>query len=230
MSYKEKPCSFKTHLCILYEDFTYSPEDLAVLREQRSLLYKSLEEIHDHLKPTPSYSGSLEVTGTAGQSQNEWWHTIRGIHATSSTSRQIRHFRTGAGRMGFLLRHMWKIGNVRTKQMSHGIKNEPKARKAFINLKRKKDKTLHVRETGTHLHTKYIGLSSSHDGWVTSSKRTPRVLDVKCPYCLREHHPKYFDKVLKKGSLSKFCLRRDKNGKIKLKSMNTTIKSRWKWP
>ena len=101
--------------------------------------------------------------------------------------------------------------------MSYGIKSETKARKAYIELKRKKDNSLNVRETGVHLHTKYVGLSCSHDGWVTSLKRKPRVMEIKCPYSLRDSHPKNFDKALKKRSLSMFCLKRDESGKIKLK-------------
>lgn len=218
LSYKETPCAFQTLLTLTYDDFSYSEEDLEIIRSQRDMFMNALKELHDELKPCPEHVGPFAVKGTEDQNENEWWGALRALHGTASECRKIRHFRTEGAKMNFLRRHMWRMNrNVKTKQMAYGTRNEPIARKAYLKERHKTDPSVEIEEAGINLHTENVGASTSHDGKVKSKHHAPRVLEIKCPWLLRNPHPKDFDSVLPKKKLPKFCFRRNERGKIRLK-------------
>lgn len=216
LSYKE--CHWSLLMKIHYEDGDYSDEDLyQFYPERRDQFYESLEDLINRLKPNPNHEGPFEVRGTRGQSANDLWGSLRSVHATASTCRKVTHFRTDSAKMNHLRSHMWKIDRVLTKAMAYGIRNEAQARNAYMIKMQEIDPTVQVQETGLFLNTQLKGLSCSPDGLVNSEYGEPVLLEIKCPYSLKNIDPNDFEEQLPLKKRRKFCLMRNDQGEIKLK-------------
>lgn len=120
--------------------------------------------------------------------------------------------------MNFLRKHLWGIDRITTKAMAFGKKNEAVARAEYAKEQIKLDPTAIVEECGLCLNTNFIGLSCSPDGIKKSAKTSNTLLEIKCIYSMRHQDPNKFDELLPKKKLSAFCLQRDYNGDIVLKS------------
>ncbi|KAE8743394.1 hypothetical protein FOCC_FOCC010999, partial [Frankliniella occidentalis] len=180
---KEIPCAFQGLLKIQYNDFTYDNIDLQIFKYLRRELYEYLLQ----LKPK-HHSGPF----------------VRSITCTSSVCHRIAHFRSESAKKNFLQNQMWNMKGGESRGMAYGKTNEPVARQKY--LKDQMDPRIQVVSGGINLHTKYPGLSCSHDGWITRDGKVIKVLEIKCPYSLQD---------VKK--LQTFYLTRNYNGHIKLK-------------
>lgn len=215
MSYKKS--HWELLLKINYPDGDYNDGDLHnCFPVQRGQFYETLKSIVNDLKPHDQYEGPVEVNDTRGQSNNDFWSSLRSLHATASTCRKVSHFKTDSAKMHHLQKHLWNLNKVTTKAMRYGTKHEDDARKEYIKKRSKDDPSLKVAETGMFLHTQHPGLSCSPDGSVTSDLHSPKLLEIKCPFTLRANHPKDFDKVLSSKKLSSYFLKRSANNELYL--------------
>ena len=70
------------------------------------------------------------------------------------------------------------------KAMAYGVKNESKARAAYVQERRKSDATVQCGEAGFCIAAKSPWLGASPDGIVTEKDGTG-LLEIKCPYVAR---------------------------------------------
>lgn len=182
----------------------------------RDDFYTSLMKIADDLKPHPDYEGPLEVKETRGQSKNGFWSALRCLHATASNCRKIAHFTNDSAKMHHLQTHLWTMNKITTRAMKYGTKHEEDAREDYVKKRLLDDPSVKVVESGMFIHTQLPGLSCSPDGMVVSHNNTPKLLEIKCPYKLRDIPPNDFDKLIPKERLSGYYLKRSANNKIYL--------------
>lgn len=109
------------------------------------------------------------------------------------------------------------MDTFQSRAMLYGIKSEATAREKYTNVERECDPSVSVRDCGLFLNTDHIGLSCSPDGVVTAENKPPKLLEIKCPYTLRNHNPKDFETALPHKRLSSFCLKHNEKGEIMLK-------------
>ena len=220
LSCKEVPCMFQTHLAIIYQDFTYSSEDLEIIQVFRTQFYTALGELMSTHLPSPGYEGPFELKDTRGQSTNDIWHFVRSICCPASVCRRIAHMRDQHSYIDFLRSHLWKLNRVVTKGMKYGLDNEDRARQAYLAKKQVEYSSVKVRVPGFYMHTEIPGQGCSSDGIVTSEKEEPKCVEIKCPRQYRKKDPNKFDEDVSQKKLNSqcCCLRREANGSISLKT------------
>ncbi|KAK3926003.1 Valine--tRNA ligase, partial [Frankliniella fusca] len=204
---KEIPFAFQGLLKIQYDDFTYDNIDFTIFKYLRRELYEYLLQ----LKPK-HHSGPYELQGTTAQFESPLYRFVRSITCTASVCHQIAHFRSESAKKNFLQHQMWNMKGGESKGMAYGKTNEPIARQKYVQ-----DQMDPKHSRGINLHTKYPGLSCSHDGWITRDGKVIKVLEIKCPYSLQSVDPNYFDSFLQGKKLQTFYLTRNISGDIELK-------------
>ena len=100
--------------------------------------------------------------------------------------------------MIFLQLHLWGLdefeGNEAT---AYGKEVEPTARRCYeLYSQLASLDFLKVTTTGLWISKEYPMLGCSPDRIVTSSLHAPKLLEIKCPFSLRNEDPNDFDKVL----------------------------------
>ena len=115
--------------------------------------------------------------------------------------------------------------SVVSEALEYGTVNEPVARVCYILQVRRKHPNSSIAETGLWASLEYPQLGCSPDGIVDDPVRPRRLLEVKCPYTLRDHDPNSFETVLTKDQLYRFYLARDSSGNLYLKKKSRLLLS-----
>ena len=97
--------------------------------------------------------------------------------------------------------------------MAYGQENEKRALEAY--RKARKDQKVCVCESGFWVNPQYPGLGCSPDGLIMEEGNLVGLLEIKCPYILKDIHPMDIHK-LNRQQLSGFCSRIE-NGTFSLK-------------
>ncbi|KAK3928980.1 DNA polymerase [Frankliniella fusca] len=206
-----KETLFQKHLRVKYEDEEYSLEQLEAVYEQCQQFSDNLDVIPDgsrviFLSPTDG-TKTYELPETSGQSTSKMWGTMRSIHMTGTTAHQALHLSSSTARKNFLRRHLWGLEPFTCAAVRYGRKSEPKALAAYLKCVQKCDSTATISSNNGLLKREgYPEGAASVDGIVHSEIRPPRLLEIKCPYILRNKNPKHFREVLSKTQLDNFCL------------------------
>ena len=163
LSYNEKPCYWQIHMSIVYDNFQFSDADLTVFEENVLSFYESLQELYSKCKPEPDFKGPFEFPDTAGQGKSDTWKILRALHCTASPSLKICKLTSEKSIRNFLRAHLWGLDPFFSKACRYGIKNEEKARQAYLIKKRKEDSSVKVITTGLHANTEYVAW---HAAWM----------------------------------------------------------------
>lgn len=218
LSYKERDCMFQRIMVVTYTDFTLEESDLMLLRSRRDHFYDALKREIAACNVS-GVIGPFEVEGTKNQSSTEKWRKMRALCCSAQPSRTVSKFKTETAKMNHLRHHLWGMDAVTTKGMAYGTRYESTARRKYEEEQKEKDPTAVVEVCGLFMHTELAGLSCSPDGIRTSQCcPTRKLLEIKILYNLRKEDPNQFDTHLPKKKLSSFCLKREDNGNIALKT------------
>ncbi|KAE8740776.1 hypothetical protein FOCC_FOCC013700 [Frankliniella occidentalis] len=215
LSGRDPECQWSLLMSIKYEEPSFTDDDFKCFRRCRDDFIKEMQGTVLAL-PLKHNKIVIEFPDTTLQGKSDSWLAWRRWFPTSSCARQIDNM-SSVTRKDFLRRHLWQIeAGCKTNAMLYGQTNEENARKKYELLKKEKDKSVKVVAVGLITNKDCIGIAGSPDGFVTSDYEPMKLLEIKCPYMLRNHDPNKFETVLSKDQLSRFCLTIN-NGEITLK-------------
>lgn len=167
-----------------YENYSVSDERLELLKINTFDLQQSL---------CFNLSSPGEVPGTSNQNLCTKWKDIRKLLITASVCTQFVNLDlTDTLKIYTLLKsHMWFPKYFKSVYTQHGIDNEPFARSAYISATGND-----VKETGLWVNPRYPGLGASPDGIIfDKNTKTYGILEIKCPYVLKDLHPNEVEKL-----------------------------------
>jgi hypothetical protein len=121
------------------------------------------------------------ATSQSQQSGSSDWHKERSIRITSSNFGMILGYRGKKARMSHIKTLMGYYGNLQKKCLAHGQDFEPVARRCYINETRNQ-----VTPCGLVISKDFHFLAASPDGLVTDITGKKGLLEIKCPFCLKE--------------------------------------------
>jgi len=139
---------------------------------------------------------------TSGQSYDEKWTGMRCWMITASRAKRVDGLTADTTISSYLSDELWKVepGDVSpVRSAGYGTKNEPVALVCYILQKRWKHPNSTIAETVLWASLEYPQLSCSPDGKVDDPVRPRRLLEVKCPYTLRDHDPNSFETADKRS-------------------------------
>jgi len=209
---KVRPQAWQNILNLKYEDFDITePEDILSLFENCCQLYETL---HDVPKSDPYL-----VPNTEGQNESPDWERVRTLIFTASEAKKVLGLTSIDAKKTFLQDHLWRMnpfkGNEGTR---YGQESEPLARRCYeLYNQIFSDRKSYVETTGFHISQRDFVLGCSPDGIVKSPIKPDKLLEIKCPFLLKDEDSRKFDEILSKQQLATFPLMRLENGKITLK-------------
>lgn len=91
-----------------------------------------------------------------------------------------------------LVSHVLSSGHkeLNVPAVAWGRSKEVSARRSYRRVETKRCQKLHVAETGLVISAQYPFIGCSPDGIVSCACHPSRVLEIKCPYTMRNEHPK----------------------------------------
>lgn len=133
---------------------------------------------------------------TRGQSSNLEWYESRWGAITSSMIYDVNRFINGSSKlnpdrlvkksMGYGQRYMTAPPKPKQESLKWGIAHEDSGRKAYIETQKHLHKNLTVTETGLFVDPTFGYLRASPDGIVSCDCHGKRLLEIKCPYSIRD--------------------------------------------
>ncbi|KAK3913088.1 Siroheme synthase [Frankliniella fusca] len=221
---------FEYHLTMVYEDYTLDMKQRQrlemlcrqFLRNQKYLICKEIPPTDEN--PLPSYvyeelppDTVFEVPGTGLQGQSDVWLGRRSVVLGASVSHRVCHL-TDEGVRGFLCSVLWGMNRNPTAAMKYGTRMEQLAREAYLQERKKIDQTARIScNLGFHINSSFLAGGCSPDGTIQSEKYEDLLLEIKCPFILKNVDPELFDSLLSEKQLKRFCIERDRNGEYQLK-------------
>jgi len=153
------------------------------------------------------------------QADSPQWKNLRRLLFTASEAHTILSLTSESAKMNFLRRYLWNIKPFKgNKATEYGKEKEPIARRCYeLYNQLFVDRTGRVVTTGLMISKRFFVLGCSPDGIVESDVKPPKLVEIKCPYLLRDVHPRRFKEVLTKEQLKTFPLKRFTGGRIHLK-------------
>ena len=103
----------------------------------------------------------------------------------------------------------------KSKATEWGITNEPIARKMYEGIYQSKHRNFSVVEPGFYIASSHQFIGASPDGLVDCSCHDPGLLEIKCPWSMRNLT------VEDMAKQSQSCLQTDESGNISLKRNHT---------
>ncbi|KAK3907132.1 Exonuclease [Frankliniella fusca] len=174
--------------------------------------------IHD--AATSRDEDPILVPNTKGQAKSDDWNIMRCLMFTASTCKEVIHMQSEEAMKNYLMSHLWKITEVpETRAMKWGTKNEPIARGEYVKWKSEKTLTaVAVEETGLLASRTFPFLGCSTDGIVHEPNKPDYLLEIKCPFTLKDHDPQEFDQLLTSQQLQRFPFYRNERGVLLMKN------------
>ena len=161
------------------------PGSHAMSREYGLQLLKKLK----HMYPE-SLIKNVE-TATVGQANcKEWFNQRHGRLTASLFGEIVSHVDGGRVSVSLLKKVVEPSGKLmNVPSMCWGRTNEPMAREAVKESLGSHHENLDIRECGLFISKERPFVAASPDGMITCSCCEPRVLEIKCPYSLRDKSP-----------------------------------------
>ncbi|XP_052129339.1 uncharacterized protein LOC127750834 [Frankliniella occidentalis] len=139
---------------------------------------------------------------------------------TASTCKEVIHMKSEGAMKNYLMLHLWQITEITdTPAMVWGTTNEATARTQYAEWKSEETSTkVTVEESGLLASRAFPFLGCSPDGIVNEPNKPRYLLEIKCPFTLKDHDPKKFDEVLTSDQLKRFPLYRNERGILQMKT------------
>lgn len=218
ISGRNPQCMWSTLMEIKYTQPVFDEDDKLGFEQMREVFLVALAVTVRALAPNQRYQGPVEFCGTELQSHSEMWTQFRSLFVTASKAHDLAHMQSDNARKQFLRNHLWGFKKIQTKGMKYGTDHEEMARQAYIEMKKESNPFVNVQKAGLVANTKFLGIACSPDGYVKNGVgQTKRLLEIKCPFTLRNHHPNLFTQVLKPKQLERFPLMTNPDGSYTFK-------------
>ncbi|XP_062582511.1 uncharacterized protein LOC134244264 [Saccostrea cucullata] len=146
--------------------------------------------------------------GTFGQSSNQMWKYQRLGRLTASMFYKAYHYKGGKENNSIVKSCLGKYGDFTTKATQYGIEKEAIARTQYVDKMFNLHTSFLCEETGLHLNPQFPYLGASPDGLVKCKCCQQGVLEIKCPFSMRDLTPE--------EALTKLPSFRESNGKMEL--------------
>jgi hypothetical protein len=198
----KKPCMWLDVLFYQYKDYDIDEDRKNLLRGFSNDLVEGLkDEIMSAPDDNLSSDSSVHFGDTVSQSASEHWTNLRQIRVTASIFQDFVKYPI---RITKKLLFQGRTDLSRVVAVQWGVDNEENALNTFAA------EFGPIQKVGLFVSKLFPFLGASPDGlW------KGHVLEVKCPYILREHHPLDIEK-LTPGQRNAFCCQKV-NGALKLK-------------
>lgn len=190
----KQPSMFEFLLNFKYENFKLD-------RDEEDILKSKVANMVVGLVPLAGGPKNLSM-----DQNSTGWCLERRIRLTASVAKK---FFTAKKYETLVNEHLWKstdLSNIQAVQ--YGRDNEKKALKDYIQITKS-----NVCNAGLVINNNYPGLGCSPDGLVVNTHgMITKLIEIKCPFKLRDIHPNQFDTTLHKN----MCYIIE-NGELKLK-------------
>ena len=171
-----------------------------------SNLPKTIDEVVNEFKTGQTFDEFLEKlsirkveqaaveNATRSQSQTETWFVYRKNRITASKFKNavIKVDNSGnvknSDRCKTIISDVcsYRKKEIVSKAIGWGIDNEPVARKLYIRMNKSKHRKLVVAEAGFFIDTEHPFIGASPDGMVSCACHGEGLLEIKCPWALRD--------------------------------------------
>ena len=154
------------------------------------------------------------------------WIKERQLRITASEAKSFANAVAPSRILNLLNNKLWHFTEISTASINYGKKNECNALTEFENLMQAISPGYKVIKTGLWSHNKSPELAASPDGLFmdpsiqSASDPTAKfgIIEIKCPFKLKDLTPEEFDSHLSPTQNNSFCLTRNEDGLIKLKT------------
>lgn len=193
-----------------YGDFTVEEYGKDILRAQ-------CRDFQHNLQSTvENRNAPFCLENTEEQAETAVWHANRWCRVTASIAKNIACVKTGFS--GLLDSLLWSTQKKFIPALEYGKQNEGKAFETYAAT----NPAFEVSHTGLWLNRKYPQLACSPDGVVHDAQTGETgLLEIKCPFILKNYDPKSSKDVLTAKQKNNFCCSFDTNGDLKLKRSHT---------
>lgn len=191
----KRPSMFELLLSFEYPDYNLDTNETCLLQSKVQKMISGM--VPDGLGPV-----HLLIDQNSPR-----WHLERRVRITASVAKS---FFTAKELDKVVNDHLWKSNDISHLQaVQYGRDNEANALKEY-----KQVTGSNVVNAGLVVNSKYPGLGCSPDGLVTNKEgMLTKLIEIKCPFKIKDQHPQQFDPVL----LKNMCYRIDENGYLKIK-------------
>ncbi|KAK3108711.1 hypothetical protein FSP39_013948 [Pinctada imbricata] len=197
-------CGWTTLLDFVYDDFTVEDYGTEILKTQ-------CEQFHFNLKEVcTDKQGPFQLDKTVGQSDSKEWMLQRKCRVTASVAKDVACIKTG--HTGVLKRILYTDSPL-TPAIIYGQKNEKKALESYIE----KNPQYTIDSTGLWINPKYPGLGCSPDGIFNDTQSTTGLIEIKCPYVLKNVSPCMAQKSMTMKEEKNFFCTFQSDGTLRLK-------------
>jgi len=214
-------CMWAQLLSYTYEDYSYDVNDIAVLRSK-------VQQVIENLHPSTGCGITVpcqheiccrDITSAAVQvvpeQRSDDWHTARCLRVTASVCHDV-NTASDVSAANLVRRMLWNKP-ISTAAMQYGCENESLALAEFKMKMSFELPGFTAFPTGLWVNLTHPELACSPDGIaVHSGTGEVALIEIKCPYVLKDCSPVAFSQNLSPAQLQKFFLQQD-NGKIHLK-------------
>ena len=188
------------------------PEPLTNLYDEShaDLEYNKLLEVCSNISILISQEQADAVEAhTCGQSASRLWYRYRAGRITASRMKAICHTDMMSPSKSLILA-ICNPSAVRfsSKATEWGCKHENVARESYIDLMKGKHQDFFVEEAGLFIHPQFPHLGATPDGILSCACCGVGVLEIKCPYCVR-NEPLSDER-------KNFCLQMTEDGELRL--------------
>lgn len=148
------------------------------------LLQQKSASVFKELKITKEESEYL-VQSTCLQSQSKTWFEHRKGRLTASRFRAICHTSVIKPAESLVKQILQQAPPPKGAALAWGLQNESKAKQQYEVTMKAVHSSFQVKDTGLHVNTAYPYLGASPDGLVSCSCCGAGLLEIKCPYSVR---------------------------------------------
>ena len=197
---------WKQYICPSFEDYELDSDRKRVLQSMvQEFIQKQEEDLGKFDNDTLSNEFAVHLTDTVNQSSSPKWKEARQYRITASS---FATFKTCP--LSWTCNKLWKTETdlSRLPAVKWGLENEANA---IMELENHVGSLIRC---GLFVSKKFPFLGASPDA-LLFRRGQPVVVEVKCPWVLRDHKPTDLDKLTKQQQKNFFCI--IKNGKLQLK-------------
>ena len=186
-----------------YDDYPLLPSREILLKQQ---VREAVEHFSVNLMPfaTDSKSNSLgiHITGTEEQSDCDLWRKTRLLRVTASN---VKDFSINPYSQ---ISKLWEFKSLdHVPAIKWGLQNEEKARLEYERVTGNK-----AEKCGIFISKLFPYCGASPDGWMDNGKG---ILEIKCPYVLKDKHPTDLNSLLKEQKSAFPCSLKDSRLELK---------------
>ena len=123
------------------------------------------------------------------QSNSAVWYMHRKGRITASNFGAVCHTSITQPSHSLVEKITQKCSVPKVHPLVWGLENESKARKEYALLAKQHHRDFELKNTGLHINTKFPHLGATPDGLISCSCCGQGVLEIKCPFSIRNASP-----------------------------------------